>query len=78
MVEVAVFAVVLAVMFVAKVVSVVMTRDEIVEKSASFSWVDPQEPNAIPAWETEATAKSSERSVAGAGVGVYGRRARVA
>ena len=66
MMEIAVFAIVLALVFAAKAIAIVRTHDEIAEKSAAFSWASMRAEDAERAqnWEAEEAAASSESSFA--------------
>ena len=52
--ELAVFAIVLVAVFAAKVASVVLSRDELVGKSAEFSWMDSRAQAELPAGQAPA------------------------
>lgn len=73
--ELAVFAIVMVVMFAAKVASVMLTRDALVEKSVAFSWTDPQKGAELPELGAEAPAASAEGASWHTG---YGRLPRIA
>ena len=62
MMEIAVFAIVLALVFAAKAIAIVRTHDEIAEKSATFSWASMRAEDAQRAqnWESEEAASRSE------------------
>ena len=77
MMVLAVTAIVLVVMFALKVVSIMATRDELVENSVAFSWVDAREQHDIPTWEADAL-EDAQRGTSISHVAAYGRRARVA
>ena len=54
MVEIAVFALILIAVFAAKAASIVLTSDEIIEDSRSFSWVRPDISNeAVASWQAQ-------------------------
>ena len=59
--ELAVFAIIMVVMFAAKIVSVMLTRDELVGKNSTMSWIDPQAQVEAPAHASEAPSKAPVR-----------------